>query len=227
VRPIGILGGTFDPVHFGHLRSALEVKEALALAEIRLIPSKVPPHREPPMADAAERLAMLQAAVSGESALVVDSRELERPAPSYTFDTLTSLRRELGQSTPLCLLLGEDAFLGLPSWHRWERLIDLAHIVVLDRPQASAPCPPLLGDLLDGREAVGAEDLARVPAGLVLHQRVTQLDISATWIRELVGAGRSPRYLLPDAVWALIRSRGLYAGRQIQGSAPRSAQRGA
>jgi nicotinate-nucleotide adenylyltransferase len=226
VRPIGILGGTFDPVHFGHLRSALEVKEALGLAEIRLIPSKVPPHRDPPIADATERLAMLQAAVTGESALVVDGRELERPPPSYTFDTLTSLRLDLGQSTPLCLLLGEDAFLGLPSWHRWEHLIDLAHFVVLERPQAYAPCPPTLRDLLERREAGGSEDLARMPAGLVLRQRVTQLDISATGIRELVGAGRSARYLLPDSVWAMIRSRGLYAQHKTQGAAPRSVQSG-
>jgi nicotinate-nucleotide adenylyltransferase len=210
VRPIGVLGGTFDPVHFGHLRSAVEALESLGLREVRLTPSRVPPHRDRPAADSAERLAMLEAAVAGELGLVVDVRELERPAPSYTFDTLISLRQELGESIPLCLLLGRDAFLGLPSWHRWEALIELAHLVVLARPQTPADWPAELRRLLQGRETTRAEDLACAPAGRVLHQAVTQLDISASRIRALIRAGRSPRYLLPDAVWGIIRSRAMY-----------------
>ncbi len=213
MQPIGVLGGTFDPVHFGHLRSALEVREALGLAQLRLIPCRLPPHRDPPVASAAQRLAMLEAAIAGEPGLHVDRRELDRPPPSYTVDTLRSLRTEFGAQAPLCLLLGQDAFRGVPAWHRWELLIELAHFIVLERPQPPERWPPEVEALLEGRRAADPKRLAECPAGLVLCHRVTQLDISATRIRDLVASGSSPRYLLPDAVWAMILEHGLYAHR--------------
>lgn len=208
---VGILGGTFDPVHFGHLRAALEMQEALGLAEVRLLPCGQPPHRVLPRACAADRLAMLELALAGQSALRVDRRELERSGPSYMVDTLTSLRAELGAS-PLCLLLGSDAFLGLPQWHRWQELLPLAHLVVLQRPGwrlDSVPTP--LAEMLAAHRLTAAAELRLRPAGGILLQPVTPLDISATAIRALIAAGRSPRYLLPDAVWDYIHRRGLYA----------------
>ncbi len=210
MRPIGILGGTFDPVHFGHLRPALESLESLGLAEVRLIPCGQPPHRSPPRAAAAERLAMLELALAGQPGLRVDVRELERPGPSYMVDTLASLRAELG-ATPLCLLLGSDAFLGLPGWHRWQELAQLAHLVVMHRPGwelSAVPAP--LAQLLEANRVQNPAALAAQPAGAILFQPVTQLEISATAIRDTIAAGRSPRYLLPEAVWERIRAHGLY-----------------
>lgn len=210
-RPIGIFGGTFDPVHFGHLRPALEALEALALAEVRFVPAGVPPHRPAPAVDGERRAAMLELALRGQPAMRVDRRELERPRPSYMVDTLASLRVEL-DDVPLCLLLGSDAFLGLASWHRWQELIGLAHLVVLHRPgwsaaQAADAAP---GRLLAEHGVGEAAALAARPCGGVLLQPVTQLDISATALRDLLAAGGDPRYLLPDAVSDYIRAHGLY-----------------
>ncbi|HJT98573.1 MAG TPA: nicotinate-nucleotide adenylyltransferase, partial [Rhodanobacteraceae bacterium] len=134
-RPLAILGGTFDPVHNAHLRVAWEASERLG-AEVRLIPANVPPHREPPIANARERAAILRAALKGQDRLVLDERELEREGPSYTIDTLIGLREEIGPERALILLVGADAFLGLSSWHRWGELFDYAHIAVLTRPGA-------------------------------------------------------------------------------------------
>ncbi|PKM45740.1 MAG: nicotinic acid mononucleotide adenylyltransferase [Gammaproteobacteria bacterium HGW-Gammaproteobacteria-1] len=210
MRPIGILGGTFDPVHFGHLRPALELLETLGLAEVRLIPCGQPPHRSPPRAAAAARLAMLELALAGQPGLRVDTRELERPGPSYMVDTLASLRAELGP-TPLCLLLGTDALLGLPGWHRWQELVQLAHLVVMHRPGwelSAAPAP--LAQLLAAQRVQDPAALTAQPAGAILFQPVTQLEISATAIRAMIAAGHSPRYLLPEAVWEWIRANELY-----------------
>jgi len=211
MRPVGILGGTFDPVHFGHLRSALELLENLGLAEVRLIPGGHPPHRAPPRASASARLAMLELAVAGQPGLQVDTRELERAGPSYMVDTLTSLRGEVG-TKPLCLLLGADAFLGLPSWHRWQELLQLAHLVVMHRPgwELTEDLAAPLAQLVATQRVHEAAALAAQPAGALLLAPVTPLDISATAIRELIATGRSPRYLLPDAVWEHIQAHDLY-----------------
>ncbi len=209
MRPIGILGGTFDPVHIGHLRPALELQESLGLAEVRLVPCRIPPHREMPQADAAARLELLRAAVAETPGLSVDTRELEREGPSYMVDTLTSLRSELG-ATPLCLILGMDAFLGLPGWHRWQELIGLAHLVVMERPGSEPPADGELGVLLATHRTYDAAALAAAPAGAVLFVGVTQLDVSATRLRELCRARRSIRYLTPPAVELRIADLGLY-----------------
>ena len=134
MRRVGLLGGTFDPVHFGHLRSAVEVCEQLQLDELRLIPSARPPHRGMPGATAAQRLRMVELALGQGGGLQVDDRELQRERPSYTVETLESLRQELGSDVALFMVLGWDAFCGLPSWHRWESLLELANLVVLQRP---------------------------------------------------------------------------------------------
>jgi len=205
---IGIYGGTFDPIHFGHLRSALELKEGLGLSEVRLIPARVPPHRGNPGASPQDRLDMLAAAVAGIPGLVVDDRELHRPGPSFTVDTLTSLRTEFGQR-PLCLLLGMDAFLGLPSWREPQTILTLAHIVVARRPGWT---PPIAGEAANWlRERQGEiAALAQNMAGLILTYPVTALDISATTLRHLTAEGRSPRFLIPEVVLDIIQERDLY-----------------
>ncbi len=201
--PVGIFGGTFDPVHHGHLRTALEVLEGCGLDELRLVPAGVPPHRGAPRAPAALRLEMLRQAVAGESRLVVDDRELRRTGPSYTVDTLSTLRAGLG-TRPLCLVLGADAFLGLPGWHRWRELPELAHLVVVHRPGALLELTGELADLFAGRRTGTAAALARASAGILWVQPVTQLDISSSAIRALVAGGGDPRYLVPDAVRELL-----------------------
>jgi len=209
---IGLFGGTFDPVHHGHLRVAVDAREGLGLEEVRLLPCRQPPHRGEPQASAEQRLALLQTALAGQPGLRADGRELERDGPSYTYDTLAELRVEFGANCPLLLLLGGDAFTGLPGWHRWRELTDLAHVVVLQRPGAHAVFSPELRRWIAEREVARHEQLGQLPAGHVLFWSVTQLDISSSRIRALVGSGESARYLLPDAVLEEIDRLGLYRG---------------
>jgi nicotinate-nucleotide adenylyltransferase len=201
---IGIFGGTFDPIHFGHLRTALDVQQALDLDEIRIIPLRDPPHREQPAITTQQRLAMIRAAIADEPAFRLDTRELEREGKSYSVRTLRSLREELGDNAPICLIIGSDAFHGFPSWHKPEEILQLAHVVVMQRPGDPLPEP------YPERIAQSAEALRTTPAGCIYPQQVTQLQISATRIRGLIKAGLSPRYLLPDAVLEIIRREELY-----------------
>ncbi|MDJ0928453.1 MAG: nicotinate-nucleotide adenylyltransferase [Gammaproteobacteria bacterium] len=204
----GIYGGTFDPVHIGHLRTALELLQALALTEIRFIPASEPPHREPTQAPAAVRMRMLEAALAGQPGFVLDDRELQRQGPSYTVDTLESLRAEQPQRS-LALILGMDAFAGLMDWHRWEQLFDHAHLIVMHRPGASLPTEGEIGQLITDR---GITDPARLASGTghILEWAVTSLDVSASAIRRLVAAGEDPRFLVPDAVRDIILESGCY-----------------
>ncbi len=210
---IGVLGGTFDPVHFGHLRPALDLMRRLPLDEIRFIPCRTPPHRPPPVASAEQRWYMLNTVLHGIPGLRADDRELRRPGPSYTVDTLETLRTELGESETLCLILGSDAFGGLPSWHRWRDILDLAHLIVVKRPGADLPVQGEAAELLEHRRIARPQQLARGRSGGVLVCEVSLLDISATEIRACIAAGEQPRYLLPGAVWAYIRRNGLYGAR--------------
>jgi nicotinate-nucleotide adenylyltransferase len=210
MRSIGIFGGTFDPIHYGHLRTALELKSLLDLERVHIVPCADPPHRTAPMSDGALRLRMVEAATRGEAGFVADDRELKRAGVSYTIDTLASFRAELpGRS--LCLLLGMDAFLGLPKWHRWRELTALAHIVVAHRPGWDAPTTGTLGDLLRDRRAPNAADIAAKPAGFVHVQPVTQLEISSTDLRDSLRAGRDPKFLVPDSVREIIIETECYA----------------
>jgi nicotinate-nucleotide adenylyltransferase len=199
VRPLAIFGGTFDPVHIGHLRAAWEAAGMLD-AEVRLVPARGPPHRPQPVASAAQRAAMLRAALAGQDRLALDLRELDREGPSFTFDTLTGLRGEVGALRPLVLLIGADAFAGLASWHRWRELFDLAHMCVLTRP---GQIPAMAGDLageVAARVVEGVGDLRSSPAGHVLNMIVTSLGISATRIRDELANGGDPRWLVPQAL---------------------------
>ncbi|EJM65778.1 nicotinate-nucleotide adenylyltransferase [Pseudomonas sp. GM55] len=208
-RRIGVLGGTFDPVHIGHLRGALEVAETLALDELRLVPSARPPHRDTPQVSAKDRLAMVECAVAGVAPLVVDARELQRNKPSYTIDTLELMRAELAVSDQVFLLLGWDAFCGLPTWHRWEELLQHCHILVLQRPDADSEPPDALRNLLAARSV--SDPLAlKGPSGQIAFVWQTPLAVSATQIRQLLASGKSVRFLVPDAVLAYIDAHGLY-----------------
>lgn len=215
LRPVGILGGTFDPIHHGHLRLAEEAAEQCGLAAVRIIPAGTPPHRYAPRASAAQRLEMARLALSGNQRFVLDEREIRRTDPCYTVDTLTSLRAELGGRQPLCLLMGGDAFLLLHTWHEWKQLFELAHIIVVQRggrPLGNAmdeADPALLAEYR-ARLAPGPRALQESPAGAILVVDMPALEISATGIRERCAAGRSIRYLVPDAVAEYIQSQGLY-----------------
>ena len=207
---IGVLGGTFDPIHYGHLRTGLELLERLALDEVRFIPCGQPPHRAAPATPGSLRLRMVEAAVAGQPGFVADGRELEREGPCYTVDTLHSLRQEFPAGA-LCLLLGMDAFLGLPGWNRWRQLFELAHVVVAHRPGWEAPRDGTLGALLAERRTVSSADLRSSRAGRIHVEEVTQLEISATGLRDGIRAGGDPRYLLPDAVRNIIFETECYA----------------
>lgn len=207
---IGVFGGTFDPIHFGHLRPALDILQDLSLREIRFIPLNTPVHRSQPVATGAQRLAMVRAAVQGQSGFLVDERELERSGESYSYDTLTSLRAEIGPDEPLCLLTGLDAFGELFTWYRWKEIAGMAHLVVMRRPFAREPTAPELLGWMESRLATASQELARAPGGLVIFREVVQLDISASAIRSLVVRGLSPRFLLPEPVLTLIEREGLY-----------------
>lgn len=203
---IGIYGGTFNPVHYGHLRTALEVKEIFGLAQLRLIPCRLPPHRQQPDVDGEQRLKMLQLAIADTAELQIDRRELDRAGPSYMIETLRSLREENPQAK-LILFIGTDAFASLESWHQWQHLFDLAHIVVMTRPSCIMPD---LADFFRQRLYTNRRQLQQHMAGGLFFQAVTALDISATAIRRLIAEGRNPKFLLPDQVIAYIRNHQLY-----------------
>ena len=209
MKSIAILGGTFDPVHIGHLRVAWEASEAFD-AEVRLMPAHVPPHRPAPLASAEQRVRMLELALAGQERLKLDTRELDRSGPSYTFDTLRSLRDEFGADRSLILLLGADAFAGLPSWHRWRELFGLAHIVALTRPGHAAAWPAELAAAANPRRTEDARNLRATPAGCVLELPVTPLEISASQIRAQLAAGRDPRWLLPETLLADAETLAVY-----------------
>lgn len=205
---IGLLGGTFDPVHYGHLRPALEVAELCDLAEVRFIPSASPPHRWKPQVPAEHRLKMVKLAIQGTDEFVVDDREYHRDGPSYAVDTLRSLRTQFGDSESLALLMGQDAFQSFTDWREWQTILTLCHLIVTTRPGYRNE--DSLADWLSPRLAENARQLHHQAAGKVLFQAVTRLEISATQIRQLLQQGRNCRYLLPDAVYDHIRTHHLY-----------------
>lgn len=214
MNAIGILGGTFDPIHFGHLRMAQELAEAVELDKVLFIPAATPPHRQQPATSAQQRAGMVALAIRDNPLFQLDMRELLREGASYTIDTLQSLRLEWGEETSISLLLGSDAFLGLPGWHHWQELLDLAHIVVAYRPNApllNEKMHPVLQALCKDRLTADTQTLKQVRAGHIYMQHITALDISATRIRECLRQSADPRYLLPDSVIDYIRSERLYS----------------
>ena len=209
---IGLLGGTFNPIHNGHLRLAQELADALNFNEVRFIPSANPPHKTVPKVSAQHRAAMVQLAISDNPLFNLDIRELDRLGASYTIDTLISLQEELGGSVALCLIMGSDAFAKLNTWHRWQALLDYCHIILVQRP-TSATQPQLadeLSALLHDHYTENVSDLADENAGYIHMQKITALDITATNIRAQLESGYSPRYLMPDNVLDYIKHNQLY-----------------
>jgi nicotinate-nucleotide adenylyltransferase len=210
LSPMGIFGGTFDPIHYGHLRTAFELTHALRLPEMRFLPAGTPPHRGSPLADAELRLEMVRAATEAQPGFIVDDRELHREGPSYSVDTLLDLRAEYAHRS-ICLIVGMDAFLDLPKWYHWREILQLAHVVVAHRPGWRAPDMGPLGELLVDRGTGRVGDLHEARAGRIYIHAVTQLEISSSAIRELIQSGGDPRFLMPDAVREIIHRSGCYA----------------
>lgn len=210
IKPIGILGGTFDPIHCGHLRLALEIYQQFNWQQIRFIPCQQPVLEKTAQATAEQRMTMLQLAMASQPGFLVDDRELQRDTPSYTIDTLLSLRAEL-KETPLCLMIGSDTLADLPRWHRWQELIQLAHIVVVPRPGYGLPETGAIADFIQKHKISDYHLLTNHVAGnIFIADSMTPLNISATVIRRNIMAGFSPRYLLPDVVWDYIQREKLY-----------------
>lgn len=214
--PLGLLGGTFDPIHLGHLRLAEEAREALALGEVAFVPAGTPPHRATPGSSAAHRLAMVELAIAGNPHFRCEDSEVRAEGRSFTVLTLERLRQREG-NRPIVLLLGADAFAGLPAWHRWEELFELAHIAVANRP-GHAPhgrrwpgvLSPDLERACEGRLSDDPAVLRASAAGRVVPFDMTPLAISASLIRDLLNHGHSPRYLLADSVLDYIGRQHLY-----------------
>tara|TARA_B100000745_G_scaffold66171_1_gene38980 strand:+ start:51 stop:719 length:669 start_codon:yes stop_codon:yes gene_type:complete len=205
-----ILGGTFDPIHYGHLRLAEELRQALPVREVRLLPCFQPVHRGQPGATTQQRLDMLKLAVE-DSELNIDEKEIVRSGPSYMVDTLDALRHELGASTPIILAMGTDAFQSLPCWHEWERLLSQCHITVAQRPDYhTGSLPPALESKLNTSKVEQAKQLADLPFGRIYFYPMTPLAISATQIRTLVSQQKSLRFLLPNKVESYIKQHQIY-----------------
>lgn len=215
VPRVGMLGGTFDPIHFGHLRSAVELREALMLDSLHMIPAKQPPLRGRPQVSAQQRLTLLKAGIGDTPGLIADDRELHRDGPSYSVDTLKELRAEYGDQARLVMVIGVDAFLKLTQWYQPERLFTLAHLVVIARPGYNDSLPHSLMELVAQRRVDSVEKLMQHPSGGYLMLELPSLmAISATYIRQRLESGKSVRYLLPEPVEQVIRDQGLYQQRE-------------
>ena len=210
---IGILGGTFNPIHFGHLRMAQELADALNLDSVRFIPAANPPHKDAPGISAEQRAAMVKLAIADNHSFVFDDRELHRAGASYTLDTLLSLREELGRETSITLFMGSDAFTKFDTWHRWQEIINHCHIALVQRPQLRGHDHKLsktLETFLHNHYSENGDDLHQQAAGFVTMRRITALDISSTAIRQALQHGDSVRYLIPDNVIEYIQQHQLY-----------------
>jgi nicotinate-nucleotide adenylyltransferase len=210
---IGILGGTFNPIHFGHLRMAQELADTLNLDSVRFIPAANPPHKDAPNISAEQRAAMVKLAIANNDSFIFDDRELHRAGASYTLDTLLSLREELGEKTSITLFMGSDAFTKFDTWHRWQEIISLCHIALVQRPQLRGHEHQLsktLETFLHNHYSENSDDLHLHASGFVTMRQITALDISSTAIRHALQHGDSVRYLMPDNVIEYIQQHKLY-----------------
>jgi nicotinate-nucleotide adenylyltransferase len=210
---IGILGGTFNPIHFGHLRMAEELAEGLKLNQVRFIPSANPPHKALPAIRAQQRAEMVQLAIQGHSTFMLDTRELDRQGASYTIDTLLSLRSELGENISMTLFMGSDAFTKFDTWHRWQEIIEHCHIALVQRPQLRGEKHQLsktLQSFLHDHYSDNTDDLHCAPSGVVTMRQITTLDISSTNIRHALKHDASVHYLMPENVIQYIEQHQLY-----------------
>lgn len=205
-RLMGILGGTFDPIHYGHLRPVQEVMQALGLEQVRFLPNRLPPHRQPPWLDADTRRQLVEMAIADTQGFVFDDRELNREGPSYMVDTLADLHQEFPDDS-LCLILGMDAFAGLTDWHHWQDILKLCHLIIMGRPGCQMP------DFGEQQEQINAcltndpQALRRSQQGQILLQSVTLVDISATRIRQALASGDSIQNLVPESIRERLEAR--------------------
>lgn len=209
-KAIGILGGTFDPIHMGHLRMAVELYEACDLVKVHIIPCYQPVHRKVPQASPLERFEMVKCAITNEPILFADDREIKRKGPSYMIDTVEEMNAEMPK-TPLCLLMGLDAFLGFSSWHRYTEILQKAHIIIGHRPQYHLPRTGIIAELVSAHMQQDISYIHENIAGGILLRPITQLEISATDIRKQIAMGKNSRYLMPNRVYDYIRQKGIYS----------------
>lgn len=209
-QPIGILGGTYDPIHQGHIHLANEIYQRLHLKEVHLVPCFQPVHRDQPAASPEQRLAMVKLAIAGNPGLLADDREILRRGPSYMIDTLLSLRQETGANTPLCLIMATDAFAGFDKWRRWQEILALAHLVIANRPDHPLDFDTALTQLLAQRQIRDPKLLEQRSGGHILFLDIPHVLISATEIRALIAAGKEPQDLLAPEVLRYIRDKKLY-----------------
>ncbi|WP_036300182.1 nicotinate-nucleotide adenylyltransferase [Methylotenera sp. L2L1] len=215
MKTIGILGGTFNPIHYGHLRMAQELAESLGIDSIRFIPAANPPHKSTYNISASHRAAMVNLAIADNPLFRIDEQELNRAGHSYTIDTLQNLRDELGHDVSIILFMGSDAFTQFDTWHRWQEIITLCHIALVQRPQTSKTEPsrklsPTLESFLHNHYTETSDDLHTSPAGYITMRQITALDISSTAIRDAFQQGKATRYLMPDSVIDYIQAHQLY-----------------
>lgn len=214
----GVLGGTFDPIHTGHLRLAWEAKSRLGLDYVRLVPCHVPTHRASPDSTAKHRLTMAELACVGVPGFEVDNWEIQRNEPSYSVNTVIHIRDQIGDQAPLVFIMGMDAFNKFCSWEEWQTILKLAHLWVAHRPGSKMPEPHTTEHKLLQELTRSPDDLLLSPAGKICVHETTALDISATKLRQQISEGITPRFLLPDPVWAYIQQNKLYGYRNDNGS---------
>lgn len=208
-KPIGLLGGTFDPIHIGHLRMALEIQEIFQLEKIHVIPCYEPVHRPHPCASPEQRFEMVKCAVQDMPNFIADPREIKRAKSSYTIDTITEMRHEM-PNTPLCLLLGVDAFLDFPNWHRYEKILECAHLIIAHRPNYHLPTEGLIADLLKVRLDNNSINMREKLGGKIWLQPITALEISSSTIRSQLSNKKNPKYLVPDVIYQYIKQYEIY-----------------
>ncbi len=207
---LGIFGGSFDPPHFGHIKSALELIERFSFGQIRLIPSQLSPLKDNVHASANHRWQMVNLVCSGHEKLLADNRELKRQAPSYTIDTLLELREEFGEQQSMVLIIGIDAFVSFCKWYRYEEILSLCHILLMQRPSYSMPKSGCEAEFYNLNNTQDFKILMNSPHGKIFLSDLEKIDVSSTIIRDMISADKQPKYLLPGNVWNYIRRNKLY-----------------
>lgn len=209
-KSIGILGGTFDPVHNAHVQLAQTVRAHFRFDEVCLLPCNIPAHKPQPIASPAQRAEMVRLAIQKQPGLTIDERELMREGPSYMVDTLRSIRAEVGTNYAISLIVGMDSYLSLPTWHKWQEVLTMSHLVVMERVMWGRPTTGVLADLYDAHGTTQPNDLSSVEAGRVCFYNEQTIDISASEIRRKIRERETVQNLLPEPVWDYIRTHGLY-----------------
>ncbi|WP_231870766.1 nicotinate-nucleotide adenylyltransferase [Marinomonas aquimarina] len=205
-----VMGGTFDPIHHGHLRSAVDILDYFQFKTLRLIPCYQPVHKGEPSVSAEQRLKMVELGIQADTRLSVDAREILREGRSYSIDTLIQLREELGQEESLIMVVGMDSFLSLPTWARWQELLDVAHILVISRPGWEPDFISTLESFYEKHRAESAAELQCAPAGKIWMQSFTPLAISSSQVRNLCRKNASIAYLVPETIQRFIEAHSLY-----------------